>query len=151
VAEATAVASIVVDASPKVVWKALTDPELIRQYFMGATVDTDWKEGSPITFRGEWNGTAFEDKGEVLTVRPQKELRYSHWSPMGGTPDSPENYHVVDIELHKAGSKTPKTEVRLTQSNLSGAVTDADRAQRGEFEKNWRAVLQGLKDVVERN
>jgi uncharacterized protein YndB with AHSA1/START domain len=146
--EATARATIVVDAPPKAVWKALTDPDLIRQYFMGATVDTDWKEGSPITFRGEWQGKPFEDKGEILAVRPQKELRYSHWSPMGGTPDAPENYHVVDIELRKADAKT---EVRLTQSNLSGVVTEADRAQQAEYQKNWSTVLQGLKRVVEQN
>ena len=146
--EATARASVLVNAPPKAVWKALTDPTLIRQYFMGTTVSTDWKEGSPITFRGDFNGRSYEDKGEILAIRPQKELRYSHWSPMAGTPDAPENYHVVDIELRKADAAT---EVTLTQSNLSGAVTDADRASRDEYTKNWDHVLQGLKRVVEAN
>ena len=146
--ETTAQASVIVNAPPKAVWKALTDPELIRHYFMGATVSTDWKEGSPITFRGEYNGQSFEDKGEILAIRPQKELRYSHWSPMSGAPDAPENYHVVDIELRKAEAAT---EVTLTQSNLSGAITDADRASRDEYTANWNKVLQGLKKVVESN
>ena len=146
--EATARAAVVVNAPPKAVWKALTDPELIRQYFMGATVSTDWKEGSPITFSGDFKGKSYEDKGEVLAVRPHKELRYSHWSPLSGTADAPENYHVVDIELTEADAAT---EVTLTQSNLSGEVTDADRASRDEYTKNWNAVLEGLKKVVERN
>lgn len=146
--EATARATVVVNAPPKAVWRALTDPELIRQYFMGATVSTDWKEGSPITFSGDYNGKPYEDKGEILAFRPQKELRYSHWSPMAGTADAPENYHVVDISLHKADAAT---EVTLTQSNLSGAVTDADRASRDEYTKTWNSVLQGLKKVVENN
>lgn len=146
--EATARASVVVNAPSKAVWRALTDPELIRQYFMGATVSTDWNEGSPITFSGDHNGQPYEDKGEILTFRPQKELRFSHWSPMAGTPDSPENYHVVDIALQKADGAT---EVTLTQTNLSGAVTDADRANRDEYTKNWITVLRGLKQVVESN
>ncbi len=146
--EATAEASVVVNAPPKAVWKALTDPALIRQYFMGAMVSTDWKKGSPITFRGDFNGKSYEDKGEILAIRPQKKLRYSHWSPMAGTADAPENYHVVDIELHEADAAT---EVTLTQSNLSGGVSDADRASRDEYTKNWNTVLEGLKKVVENN
>lgn len=144
--ETTARASTVIDASGKEVWDALTDPEAIRQYFMGATVSTDWLVGSPITFAGEWKGKKYEDKGTILTFRPTAELAFSHWSPMSGSEDAPENYHVVDINL---AQKNGATEVVLTQSNLIGGATDADRASRAEYEKNWKSVLQGLKQVVE--
>ncbi len=41
------------------------------------------------------------------------------------------------------------TKVELTQSNLIGGATQADRDSRADFEKNWSTVLKGLKDEVE--
>ena len=144
---ATAQVSVVVDASGRQVWDALTNPDLIREYFFGTSVTTDWKVGSPITFAGEWKGRPYADKGGILVFRPNEELSYSHWSPMSGTDDVPESYHIVDIVLAEAESGT---RVTLTQSNLAGGVTDADRASRAEYEKNWKAMLEGLKATAER-
>ena len=144
---ATAQVSVVVDASRERVWDALTDPDLIREYFFGTTVTTDWKVGNSITFAGEWKGRPYADKGEILELRPYEELAYSHWSPMSGTEDAPENYHVVEIALGDAGGGT---KVTLTQSNLNGEVTDADRSGRADYEKNWKLMLDGLKTVCRR-
>jgi uncharacterized protein YndB with AHSA1/START domain len=145
--EATAVASISIQATRKSVWNALTDPDLIREYFMGATVSTDWKVGHPISFSGEFEGKAYEDKGEILVVEPEVRMSFSHWSPLAGTQDLPENYHVVDIALR---GENGNTNVTLTQSNFTGGVTEADRASRADYEKNWSATLEGLKTTVER-
>jgi uncharacterized protein YndB with AHSA1/START domain len=144
----TAQVSVMVDAPIGEVWRALTDPDAIREYFMGAEVVTDWTVGHPILFRGEWNGTSFEDKGEILSFDPQREMSYTHWSPLSGTADVADNYHVVRIELNDPGSRC--TEVTLTQANLNGTVTDADRANRAEYEKTWSGMLAGLKKVAER-
>jgi uncharacterized protein YndB with AHSA1/START domain len=48
----TANASVSVDATPSKVWKALTNPKLIKQYMFGTEVNSDWKEGNPITWKG---------------------------------------------------------------------------------------------------
>src|SRR5205807_1138687 len=66
--------SVDIAASTDAVWRALTDPALIAKYMHGTTVETDWVEGSPIIWRGEWQGREYEDKGEVLTVDPQYRL-----------------------------------------------------------------------------
>jgi uncharacterized protein YndB with AHSA1/START domain len=145
-AMAVAEASVVVDADRGRVWEALTSPDLIREYFLGATVTTDWKVGSPITFTGDWKGKPYEDKGEIITFEPDKELSYSHWSQLSGTDDVPENYHVVDIALDEADGGTTVT---LTQSNLDGGITESDRANRDDYEQNWKMMLQGLKKTVE--
>lgn len=142
----TASASVVVDAPRQRVWEALTDPELVRQYFMGARIATDWQVGHPITFTGMWKDKPFEDKGEILTFEPQEEMSYSHWSPLSGTDDVPDNYHVVRITL---GDAEDCTRVTLEQSNLNGSVTDADRKSRDDYEKNWQGTLEGLKKVAE--
>ena len=145
--EVTAEATVDIDAPREDVWRSLTDPEKIREYYLGAEVETDWQVGSPITFKGEWNGKSFEDKGEILVFEPERELAYSHWSPMGGKADAPENYHVVQATLDE---RDGKTRVTLQQSNLEGGATEEDRANRAEFEKNWRQMLEGLKQTTER-
>ena len=144
--EITAQATVVVDRPRQEVWKALTDPDLVKQYFMGATVKTDWQVGHPITFSGTWKDKPFEDKGEILDFKPEKEMSYSHWSPLSGAEDVPENYHVVHIAL---GDADGGTKVTLEQSNLNGGVTEADRSSRADYEKNWKSTLQGLKKVAE--
>jgi uncharacterized protein YndB with AHSA1/START domain len=142
----TADVSVVVNAPPDEVWTALTEPAAIRRYYLGATVETDWEVGSPITWSGEWDGKPYQDHGEILTVEPPRELEYSHWSPLSGADDTPDNYHVIDITLDPDGERT---KVRLTQANLNGTVTDGDREHRDDYEKNWRTVLEGLKATVE--
>ena len=145
--ETTARADVEIRAPRADVWRALTDPEQIKRYFMGnAEVDTDWKVGSPITFRGAWNGREFEDKGAVLTFDPERALAYSHFSPMTGQPDEPESYHRIDITL--AGTDEATT-VTLEQSNLTGGVTDDDRAHRAQFEQHWQEMLDALRETVE--
>jgi uncharacterized protein YndB with AHSA1/START domain len=144
--EITASSSIVIDRPRAQVWTALTDPDLVKQYFMGATVKTDWQVGHPITFTGTWNDKPFEDKGEILSFEPDQEMSYSHWSPLSGAADVPDNYHVVHIALEDS---MVGTKVTLEQSNLEGGATEADRASRDDYEKNWATVLQGLKKVSE--
>jgi uncharacterized protein YndB with AHSA1/START domain len=144
--ETTAEATVEIDAPRSEVWRSLTDPEKIKEYYLGAEVQTDWQVGSPITFKGEWDGR-YEDKGEILEVEPERKITYSDWSAMGGKPDTPESYHVVDIKLD---DRDGATHVTLHQSNLRGGATDEDRANREHYEKNWKQMLNGLKKTTER-
>ncbi|HEY7584777.1 MAG TPA: SRPBCC family protein [Acidimicrobiia bacterium] len=144
--ETTADVAVFIEDSPDRVWDALTDPKKVEDYYLGATLETDWQVGSPITWSGEWQGKAYSDKGKILALEPERKLSYSHWSPLSGTSDEPDNYHVIEVFLNEAEGGTS---VRLTQSNQSGEVTDDDRKARAEYEKNWRTVLEGLKRVVE--
>jgi uncharacterized protein YndB with AHSA1/START domain len=135
-----AVADVRIDAGRDRVWAALIDPPAIRQYMFGADIVTDWRVGSAIVWKGEWKGKPFEDKGVVLEVRPGRTLRYTHYSPMTGAPDRPENYHTVTITLSDAGNATA---VRLTQD---GNTTEKSR---DESARNWENMLTGLKKYVE--
>lgn len=42
----TATATTDIDAPPDVVWSTLTDPEAIKSFMFGATVETDWEPGT---------------------------------------------------------------------------------------------------------
>ncbi len=133
-------ASITVAASPAKVWAALTTPSIIKKYFFGADIVTDWKVGSPILYRGEWQGRPYEDKGTILRFEPEKLLVSTHWSPLSGVADAPENYHTVTYALTPQGKAT---QVTLSQDN------NASEEERSHSEQNWIAVLEGLKKVVE--
>ena len=57
------------------VWNALTDKESIKKYFYGTELNTDWKVGSPIVFKGNWEGQAYEDKGKILDIEKEKLIK----------------------------------------------------------------------------
>jgi uncharacterized protein YndB with AHSA1/START domain len=137
-----AVKSVTINAHRADVWDALTKPEKVRQYMHGTEMSTDWKEGSPISWKGEWKGKPYEDKGQVLEVQPQKRLSYTHWSPMGGSEDKPENYHTVTYELTGEDGKTTLT---LRQDN-NASQDEANKMA----ENNWGPVLMGLKETAEK-
>ncbi len=137
-----AVTSVTINAPKAEVWDALTNPDKVEQYMHGTHVSSDWKVGSPVRWTGEWKGKAYEDKGEILEVKPNTLLRYTHWSPMGGSEDKPENYHTVTYEL--AGDNG-KTKLTLTQDNNATQEAADKMAQ-----ENWAPVLKGLKETAEK-
>ena len=139
-ADLIARADVEVAATEDEVWKALVDPAAIKEYMFGSTVTSDWHEGSPITWAGEYEGKTYEDKGVITDLEPGKRLGFTHFSPMSGAPDIPENYHNVTIELVGDGEKT---KVSLEQDN------NADEKARDHSASNWKTMLQGLKKYVE--
>jgi uncharacterized protein YndB with AHSA1/START domain len=142
VTDHVATAEIEIDASPAKVWSALTDPEQIKEYMFGSQVVTDWKEGSRIVWKGEYEGKKYEDKGEIVEIEPERRLKVTHFSPLTGEEDRPENYHTVLYELEERGGKTG---VSLSQDNNSTKEA-AEHSQ-----ANWEKMLAGLKQVVERS
>jgi len=122
------------------VWDALTKPHIIKQYLFGTEVTTDWQVGSPITYKGLWNGKAYEDKGKVVQIEVEKLLVSTFWSSLSGLPDVPENYKTVRYELTADGNGTRLT---ITQDN-NESQEDANHS-----EQNWKMVLDGLKKLLE--
>ncbi len=135
-----AIASTTIKAPASRVWDAITRPELIKQYLFGSDVVTDWKVGSPIYYRGQWQGRPFEDKGTVLEVEPRKRLVCTHWSPLSGVADVPENYHTVTYLLEERDGNTTIT---IMQDH------NASEEEKMHSEQNWQMALANLKKLVE--
>ena len=133
-------ASITINAPSTNVWNALVNPKAIKQYMFGTNVVSDWKEGSPIVWKGEWQGKSYEDKGVILQFKPGRTIQYSHFSPLSGLPDKPESYHTVTIELSNEGTQT---RVSLSQDN------NPTEQAREHSEKNWGMMLTALKKFLE--
>ncbi|MFC7596989.1 SRPBCC domain-containing protein [Terrabacter sp. GCM10028922] len=136
-------AEVIVDAKPNAIWGALTDPEQVRSWMVGTTVTTDWQVGSPITWQGEMNGKPYEDKGEVLEAEAPNRLSMTHYSPLMGQEDRPENYHTVTYTL------TPTRDGRTTVALEQDGNESAEQAE--EFSQNWQGMLESLRQTVEKS
>ncbi|NMB55924.1 MAG: SRPBCC domain-containing protein [Leptolinea sp.] len=133
--------SIFINAPVKRVWLALVTPADIKHYMFGTNAVSNWHVGSPISWKGEWQGKPYEDRGVILRVLPEQMLRYSHYSPLSGLPNEPEYYHTVTIELAPEGGGT---RVELTQDN------NENEEERAHSEQNWGIVLLGMKRYLEK-
>jgi uncharacterized protein YndB with AHSA1/START domain len=122
------------------VWDAITKPEIVKLYFFGTNLVTDWKVGSPLFFRGEWQGKAYEDRGTVLAFEPITSLTYDYWSGFSGVADEPALRQIIRYDLEPSESG-----VRITihQSNVD------TQARADHSATNWRSVLQALKILLE--
>jgi uncharacterized protein YndB with AHSA1/START domain len=139
-ADHVATAETEIAASPSRVWTALTEPEQIKKYMFGSEVETDWRPGSPIVWKGEYEGKQYEDKGEIVEIEPERRLKVTHFSPLSGQEDVPENYHTLLYELEEHDGKT-----RLSLSQDNNPSEEAAEHSRA----NWEQMLSGLKQVVE--
>jgi uncharacterized protein YndB with AHSA1/START domain len=135
-----ATAEVTVAAPATAVWVALTDPAQIKEYMFGSTVETDWQPGSPITWTGKYKGQSYRDKGVIITVDPPRLLEVTHFSPMSGAEDVPENYHLLRYTLTTAAQGT---HVVLAQDN------NADDDAAAHARQNWQSMLAALKRHVE--
>jgi len=133
-------AHITINAPVASVWNALVNPEMIKQYMFGTNAISDWKEGSPIVWKGEWEGKQYEDKGIIIQLRPESMLQYSHFSPLTGQADVPANYHTITIEL------SPDDKNTLLSLSQDNNATEEDREH---SEKMWGMTLTGIKQILE--
>lgn len=138
--EHLASASILIDAPPDEVWAVLTDSARVPDYMLGSTVETDWQPGSPIVWSGEWKGKEFHDHGTILDAVPGQILRVTHFSPLSGQEDRPENYHTVTFALEGVDGGT---RLLLTQDN-NPTIEAMEHS-----ESNWKTVAEALKKAVE--
>jgi len=130
-----------INAPASKVWEALTTPSIIKQYFFNTNAESDWQKGSPLIFKGEWQGKQYEDKGTIVEKIPQKLFRYTYWSSMSGIEDKPENYATITYELEEHKDHTTLT---VIQENIP------DEKMKAHSEENWNKVLKNLKELLEK-
>ena len=136
-----ATSTITIDASRDRVWAVLTDPEAAREFMFGTELDTDWSVGGPIRWRGVWKGEPYEDHGVVLEFDPPRRLVNTHFSPLGGEEDVPENHHTLTWTLEDDGGGTVLT---LAQDNNATAEA-ADHSK-----QMWDSLVASVKEIAER-
>ena len=129
-----------INASPDKVWDALTNPEIVKKYFFGTDLICDWKEGSPIIFKGVWDDKEYIDKGTILSLIPGELIKYNYLSSFSGLEDKLENYANIVYAL----SSVPEgTKLAVSQDNIPSEEA------RAHSEANWKSVLNEMKKLIE--
>ncbi|GGH98583.1 SRPBCC domain-containing protein [Arthrobacter liuii] len=131
----------IINAGPERVWEVITDPAAVKEFMFGTTLATDWNVGSPITWQGEWEGKAYQDKGRILEVEPGRKLVHTHFSPLSGQEDKPENHHTLEWTLEDQGGATRLT---LAQDNNPSEEAAA------HSKAMWDRLLADVKALAER-
>lgn len=109
------------------VWDALTNPEFTRQYWNGRIVDSDWRVGSPVVIRHDYDDAIDLLGGTVLAADRPRRLSY-------GTPPNTVTFELTDHD----------DVVKLT---VIHAGLDADSAQ--QLAEGWSFILSNLKTLLE--
>ena len=130
-------------ATPALVWRALTDPTLMRRWMgepeMQIEVETDWAVGGPFVVRG-FHHVRFEGRGMVRTFEPERALAYTQLSSVSRLPNVPENHSVIGFALGPQGDGTLLT---LTLSDFPTHTIYK------HLDFYWRTTLEILKQFVE--
>jgi uncharacterized protein YndB with AHSA1/START domain len=125
--------------TPEKLWAALTDAELMQQYWFGCHCESDWRPGSP--WKLVFDDGRVADSGEILEADPPRLLVIkwkNDWSPEF----SAEGYSRCVMEIEPAGEA-----VKLT------IVHSMDKANAQFIERGvsggWPKILSNLKSLLE--
>ena len=140
--------SITINAPPTKIWDALTNPEQTKKYMFGCETVSDWKPGSPLLWRGNYEGREMVFvKGNIVSIEPEKLLAYTTFDPNSTIEDIPENYLTVIYDL---SVKNGKTLLTVTQGDYS-KIADSERRYNEAYNdgRGWDPILVEIKKLVE--
>jgi uncharacterized protein YndB with AHSA1/START domain len=139
--DATFVYVTYIKTTPEKLWEALTSSDFTEKYFFGSKIQSDWQEGSNVTYSRNGQVT---DHGIILKCEPHRLLSFT-WN-MVGDETSRKQPSRVTFEL-----KALDSTVKLTLKHDNLASTDiVDREDTFEGLNNgWPAILSNLKSLLE--
>lgn len=127
--------------TPEKLWEALTSSDYTEKYFFGSKIQSDWQEGSSVTYSRNGQVT---DHGIILKCEPYSIISYT-WNYVG---DKIVREHPswVIFEL-----KPMESIVKLTlkhENLLPADIVENDDTFEG-FNNGWPAILSNLKSLLE--
>ena len=140
--------NITINAPAAKVWDALVNPEQTKKYMFGCETISDWKLGSSLLWRGNYEGKEMDFvTGKIIDIKPYTFLKYTVIDPSASYDDIPENHLNVSYELSEQDGKTTLT---VTQDGFEDAAEGEKRYKdvynNGE---GWNPILTEIKKLVE--
>jgi len=138
--------TLLVDASPNVIWRALTEPALMKHYRSGWQAQSTWKRGAELEWVERSEGQEIvRAKGTVMAAYENQRLRYTYYELDSGLPDEKASYITIDISI--TVERDGRSCIQLWQGDFAGLPQDVRRAR--EAGKQWVEALVGLKRISE--
>ena len=130
--------TIFIRTAPERLWQALTDGDLMVQYFDEVPVST-WQAGSPITLSS--GAGELHVEGEVLACDPPRKLAYS-WRALWFEAGRQEPASRVTWEIEQAAEGVCKLTLVHDQFPANSAVYK-------DVGEGWPHILSSLKSLLE--
>jgi uncharacterized protein YndB with AHSA1/START domain/DNA-binding transcriptional ArsR family regulator len=129
---------IYVRATPERIWQALTDSEIVKHYYFGSVIDSDFQPGSPIIYKQPDTGR-IDIEGEVLEADPPRKLVHTfsvRWDPDLNDPPTRVTWEITPMG---EACRLSVTHDGFTEENETFAST----------RDGWPMILSGLKTYLE--
>jgi uncharacterized protein YndB with AHSA1/START domain len=139
---------ITINAPAKEVWDALVNPAKTKQYMFGCETVSDWKPGSSLLWKGNYEGKEMVFvKGDVVAINPPRHLKYTTIDPNSSIDDISENYLWVTYDLEESNSKTKLT---VRQGDYA-TVAEGEKRYKDSYNngEGWNPILVQIKKLVE--
>lgn len=140
--------TIEINASATRVWDVLVNPQETKKYMFGCETVSDWKKGSELLWRGEYEGREMIFvKGIIIDIQPGTFLAYTTIDPNSTIDDQSENYLTVTYTLSEKAGKTIFTVMQGDYSKVAeGERRYAEAYNNGE---GWNPIVLQIKQLAE--
>ena len=140
--------TISIHAPIEKVWDTLVNPEQTKKYMFGCETVSDWKVGSPLLWKGNYEGQEMVFvKGNIIAIQPPVLLTYTVIDPHAAMPDIPDNYLNVTYRLTEQDGITT---LAVSQDGFEKAA-DGEKRYKDTYNNGdgWNPILVEIKKVAE--
>lgn len=120
-------------------WNALTDPEVMKQYWFGVHGESDWKVGS--SWRLVFADGKVADTGEIVEAKPPERL-IIRWRNEFKPELKAEGFSRCTMTLERVTGAVKLTIVHELEQDGAGKFIDAVAG-------GWPKILANLKSLLE--
>jgi uncharacterized protein YndB with AHSA1/START domain len=124
--------------TPEKLWRALTEPEFTRLYFVETWQECEWKPGA--SWRMMIPDGRVADSGEVLEIEPHKRLVVS-WRNEFKPELREEGYSRLSYDLEQVGESVKLTVIHEIDKSESKFIQSVSNG--------WPHILSSLKSMLE--
>ena len=137
--------SIKIQAPAAKIWEALINPEITPKYMHGCEVQSDWKIGNPVLWKGAQDGITYV-KGQLVHFDQERRLAYTTIDPNGDYEDIPENYLTVDCSIVEGDTFSL---LKVSQGDYAKVKDGESRYLDTVSQGGWGSILVMIKDIAE--
>jgi uncharacterized protein YndB with AHSA1/START domain len=133
------ICTVYIVSTPEKVWEALTKEEYTKQYFFGRRVESNWKDGTPITYYmpdGE-----VDMRGRIVKYDELRLLSFA-WRVEWLDEYSKLAEALLTFRIEQLGEVVRLTLTESHQWDVKDELLEGGR-------KGWPVVLNGLKTLLE--